>query len=792
MRSAKRIPPFAIKDDEVFGSHRVATLCALQVLRPQRWAFTLRSPTVNQDTRRARAREDMSFRQQRDSQNRIRRLALLCTGVAALVVAAHWPVLSARALSFDDGQYLAENELVQHPGFESARRFLTEVLEPSTVRGYYQPLAMISLMLDYAAGGRPDNLLPFHITSLALHIANTVLVIVVFHLLFGQAWPAALVGLLYGLHPVAVEPIAWISDRKTLLATMFSLVSMSLYVRCVSDGRWRLYVACLVAYILALMSKPTAAPLPLLFLLLDAWPLRRLNRRAVLEKVPLVAVGLVFAALTVVSQQRTASVTLPAARSLGELLLTSTYNAAFYFRKLFWPTGMSGYYMLPEPLALSNPVVLGGCLGSVLLCACVLVCLRWSRALLVGWLFYLIAVSPTLGVIGFTNVSAADKFAYLPLVGLLVPVGAALSAGWVAGRKPRRSRLAAFVALMLVAVLAMGEALATRRTLGHWRDSETLFRYMLAHAPRAWQPHNSLANDLVKQGRLDEAFEHYAEALRLRPDYFEGHGSLAAVLLNLERFEEAERHYRAALAQRPDSAKVHAGLAGALAGQRRYEESVAHFQKALRLDPDSASTHYNFARVLAECGRRAAAIEHYQEAVRLAPNHYKGHYNLAQLLIAQGRAVEAVAHLEQALRIQPELQEAHLGLGEIALAQARTADAVAHFRAALRLAPGQTAVMSKLAWLLATNPDPQERDAAEAIELAERVCESTGYADPAYLDTLAAAYAASGRFDAAIKALRRAIELAEVQAPGLVVELKQRLSLYDAGRPYHELSDRSP
>jgi hypothetical protein len=214
----------------------------------------------------------------------LRLLAVSLAIVCFVVTAAHWPALSAKAISIDDDQYLVDNLLVQNPSIESARRFLTEVLEPSTVRGYYQPLSMISLMCDYALGGRPANLRQFHRTSLALHTVNTALVIVLLYLLFGRPLIAAGVGLLFGVHPMTVEPIPWVGERKTLLAAFFALWCLILYVRFARKGSRRVYFGCVVTYVLALMSKPTSTPLPVLMLLIDYWPLKRLNRRTLLEK----------------------------------------------------------------------------------------------------------------------------------------------------------------------------------------------------------------------------------------------------------------------------------------------------------------------------------------------------------------------------------------------------------------------------------------------------------------------------------------------------------------------------
>jgi tetratricopeptide (TPR) repeat protein len=728
----------------------------------------------------------------RESRRRVRLLVFFCAVVALLVAAVHWPVLSTEALSFDDGQYLTENELVQNPGFESAGRFLTEVLEPSTVRGYYQPLSMISLMLDYAAGGRPDHLFPFHCTSLCLHVVNTVLVVVLLYLLFGQPWPAALVGLLYGIHPLTVEPIPWVAERKTLLGAFFALWCLILYVRYVRRTSRTLYVAVVVVYVLGLMSKPTTVPLPALLLLLDVWPIRRVNKRTLVEKAPLFIIGGIFAVITLVSQRNTANVVMPSEIPPGRIPLMLCHNIVFYLLKTLAPTNMSAWYAFPEPFAISRPMVLAGVVATCVLIPGLLISARWTRAWLVGWLFFFVAIFPTLGIIGFHPIIAADRHAYLPLIGFLLPATWLLGRFWSSASRVGRRRVGQVAAGVVVLSLGVCESVATRRTLAYWRDSETLFRYMLSTAPRVGYLHHSLANRLMKQGRLDEAFEHYAEALRLQPDYFEGHGSLAVVLLNLGRFAEAEPHYRAALRLRPDDAKAREGLAGALAGQGRLEESLEEFAEALRLKPRFPSAHYNLARVLADHGRIAEAIERYENTLRLKPDHYKAHYNLAQLLISQRRMDEGVAHLHEVLRYQPDFPEAHQSLGHVALARGGIEDAITHFRAVIRQRPDSVDVANNLAWLLATHRDAAVRDAAEAVGLAEQACEATGFVEPAYLDTLAAAYAASGRFEDAIEVSVKAIRLAAPKNPGLVGELEQRLRLYRQGRPYRAATGSSP
>ncbi|HSW45800.1 MAG TPA: hypothetical protein VLM89_09535, partial [Phycisphaerae bacterium] len=348
------------------------------------------------------------------------RARLLAPVLVAMVLAAvavvHYPALSARAIAFDDEQYLVENRLVRQPGWTSTWRFLSEVLEPSTVGGYYQPLTMISLMADVAAGGRPDNLRPFHRTSLILHAINTGLVVWLLFMLFRHLWVAAAVGLLFGLHPLTVEPIPWIGERKTLLAAFFSLISLILYVRHSRSSGYRWYCGCLVAYILALMSKPTSTPLPLVFLLMDFWPLGRLSWRSVIEKLPLLAVGAVFAVITVVSQGRTAHITMPTEYSPARIPLLLCHNIVFYPLKMIWPVHLTSHYPLPEPMSPADPMILAGLIGTCVLIPALLLSLRRTRACATGWLIFFLMLLPTTGIIGFTTVIASDKYAYLPAI----------------------------------------------------------------------------------------------------------------------------------------------------------------------------------------------------------------------------------------------------------------------------------------------------------------------------------------------------------------------------------------
>ena len=390
---------------------------------------------------------------------------ILLFAVCAVVLAVHWPTLSAQALSSDDSQYLVHNFLVRNPSWTSARIFLTEVLSPSTVGGYYQPMPMISLMFDYALGGRTDNLFVFHCTALTLHILNTALVITLLYLLFESTWIAAATGLLFGIHPMTIESVVWVSERKTLLAALFSFSSLVFYVRYARSKDWKLYLGCFVAYVFALMSKPTSTPLPILLLLLDFWPLKRLSLRAVFEKLPFFAIGFASAIITYFSQSGTSTVGLPSERGLMPIALVICHNIFFYPFKILWPVNVFSYYAYPSPFSLSNPLLLAAVIGSFLIVLLLIISLRRTRAILTGLLIFFIAVLPTMQVIGFSNVIASDKFAYIPSIGFLMLLAA--FAGWLCSRNS--SLISNITVSVLVVILAGAEAVATRHYLGYWR-----------------------------------------------------------------------------------------------------------------------------------------------------------------------------------------------------------------------------------------------------------------------------------------------------------------------------------
>ena len=678
-------------------------------------------------------------------------LAATLLAVGLIVAAVHSPVLRAQARSFDDTQFVTYNPLVTHPSWQSVGRFFSEVLQPSTVRGYYLPVSMTSLMLDYALGGRADNLLAFHRTSLALHVLNTILIVLILLRLFGALVPAALAGLMFGLHPLTVEPTAWIGERKTLLAAFFALSSLLAYLRHVQAPNrraWRL--TSLALYLLALLSKPTVTMLPVLLVLLDYWPLRRPFVKALVEKWPFLLLSTASAVVTLLSHYRTAGIATSTRMDVLRWPLHAAYLLAFYLRKIVWPADLSCAYQPPAPLTLLNPAVLPGVIGVCALTVLLAAVARRQRGPLAGWLFFVAAIAPTLGLVQYSWVIAADKYVYFPALGILMPLAAGLAAAW---RARRAEGVGPGLLLLLSLSLLAAEARGVRATLRNWTDSLTLCRHMEKIAPDAPAVQNQLGVVLAERSENEEALGHLRRATVLVPDYAEAQYNLGYVLAMQGLNRESIPHLQKAaelLPQDPETASV---LGTSLYRAGRLDEAEAELRRALRLDPNHVQALDQLGGVLLVRGHVAEGVELIQRAVDLAPGEAVLHFRLASSLgLLGGRAPEVATHLREAMRLEPTWAEP----------------------------------FNALAWIRSTSPDAAERDSAEALGCARRAVELTQGKDPKVFDTMAAALAEAGRFDEAAGWELRALAAGDTLEPRLAGDFGARLQLYKRGLAYRE------
>ncbi len=674
----------------------------------------------------------------------------LAVGLALAVVVAHAPVLRANAIALDDPLFLVQNRLVLHPSFESARRFFAEVLEPSTVSAYYLPLSMTSLMLDVAAGGSPTHLATFHATSLALHVAATLLLFLVLRRLCGSAVPAALAALLFGVHPLMVEPIASAGERKTVLATALAFASVWAHVRFAQDRArgWR--AASLVLFVLALLAKPSALALPLVLLVLDAWPLRRLSRDALLEKWPYLALAVTSAAITVLAVQRTWEFGDPPPLDAPLLALKACWLLGFYAGKVVWPVELSTVYASPAPFTLANPAVLAGVAGGVALSLAAWLARRRAPALLAGWSAFVLLLAPTFGILRFSAVIAYDRYVQLPAFGLALALAAALAAAWRAPGAPRPAARAALVLAMLG--LALAESAGTRATLAHWRDSLTLWRHAVHVSPRVPDSHNGLGATYSELHESDAAIAEFERAIAVEPGYVDAHQNLGRELLLTGRVKAAlpELGYAVTHSPRSPAAALELGLGFEAVG--RLGDAEAQFRRALALRPDDIRALSPLGTVLVLEGRTDEGLAILRQALARSPNDARADFTLAAALAqASGPSVEVVRLLNDALARDPRFLPA----------------------------------LNELAWLRATAADPAWRDTAEALRLSERALAVATRPDANALDTRAAALAAAGRFDEAVATAERAVSLARAaNDDSLATSASRRLAGYRRGQAF--------
>ena len=549
---------------------------------------------------------------------------LTLVAVLGIVLATYWPALSARAQYMDDKFYIGTT-LTQHPSWASVRTFFREVFAPSMVNGYYQPLAFVSVMLDFLDPAAAHSLLPFHRTTLLLHLLNVALVVFLLHSLFRNWITAGLLALLYGLHPMNADAVLWIAERKTVLCAFFALSSLLLYLAYARHaeqtgrGDWKRYSASLFLYGCALLSKPTALPVVAVLLVLDYSPLGRLGRRTLVEKVPFVVLAVLSAAVTVVSQVHSGEAGTVHFIKFYYVPLTIAYGVGFYLLKVIWPTGLVSDYLYPQPLGLTNIEVLGSAIIALGVIAAIVLSVRRTRAWLAGGLFFFAMLLPTLGLIRYTSSIATNRSMYLPMVGLLLPLQWALSGLWQRGVGALRVSAVRVIVVCGGATLAMASAYATRNYESHWQDTVTLLRYYLSQQPNDWRLHTRMGNEWIQLGDHRAAIGEFNEAIRLNRGWTENHLNAGRALFTVGDYAEAAQAIAIALEQTPNDWRAHMLMAMTRQRLGHLEGALQEFQSASRLAPKAAVPHFNIGNIFAQQGKLDEAAAEYQETLRLEP-----------------------------------------------------------------------------------------------------------------------------------------------------------------------------
>jgi tetratricopeptide (TPR) repeat protein len=526
--------------------------------------------------------------------------------LAAAVAVAFSPVLGNGFVNLDDSAYVLKNPHVV-PGLtpEGAAWALT-ALES----GNWHPLTWLSHMLDVSLFGLwPGG---HHLTSLLLHLANTLLLFLLLERMTGAIAPAAAVAALFGIHPLHVESVAWVAERKDVLSTFFGIAAAGAYLGYVRRPGAGGYLAVTMFFALGLASKPMLVTLPLIFLLLDWWPLgrRQAATRLFVEKVPLLLLSAVSGAAAILAQTKESAV---APLGLYPVLLrleNAAVAAARYLGQAALPRNLSVIVPHPDAYPLWKPLLAAGLLFGLTVLA---VRQRKIRPqLLLGWAWYVITLTPVIGLVQVGSQASADRYTYVPLIGIFIAVAWSLA--------PPLGRLATrWPVVVLVAALTATLVLLTHRRTLVWRDSATLFADAVAVDPKNLWAHYYLAGHLASNGRQQEAIEHYRRALALRPTFIQSRVNLGVTLMTMGRAEDAEREFREALRQQPRHPMALQNLSLALAHQRRMREALSVSLELLAVKPAEADDYNNLAIFYLNLGDLASARSAWEELRRLDP-----------------------------------------------------------------------------------------------------------------------------------------------------------------------------
>lgn len=692
--------------------------------------------------------------------------------VAALVIAlaASFPyaaVLRHEFVAVDTASYLADNEHVNTGlSFANVAWAFT-----SFHASNWHPLTWISHMLDVELfGSKPAG---HHAMNVLLHAVNSVLCLWILARATGRFGASVVVAAVFAVHPLHVESVAWIVERKDLLATAFGFVSIAAWMRYARSGSKGAYVAAFVSCACSLMSKPMLVTLPFVLLLLDAWPLARTKRgwRALaLEKAPFFVLAAASCWITLRAQAAGGAVQGLADLALSARIENAAASLGWYAAKIVWPSDLSFHYALASTRSID--VVLGA--SFALLSTWVAFATRVKRPWIAfGWCFFAGTLVPVLGLVQVGGQAHADRYAYVPMLGLLVAIV------WVVDELVIERRVVQIAAV--AAVLAL-TAMARER-VDAWKDSETLARRALAVDPENHVARSLLGWTLVQKGHVEEGLVELDRAVAIEPRDPDARRNYGRALLGAGRLADAERELRRAALLRPNDASVLVDLGPLLSARGLFDSAATILSRAVELSPDDAQARIAYGEHLDRTGDIAGSEREFRRAVELAPDDPRARVDLAAACMVSDRRDEARAHLDRALWIDAKSAQASQLRAKIRAQDGDAAGAAADLRVALATRPNWPLAEADLAWVLATARDESLRRPTEALALATSAVNADNNERAVYLDVLAAAYAANGRFDAAVKTAEFAEKRArEDGQTALAARIAARLAAYKEDR----------
>ncbi len=746
-----------------------------------------------------------------------RRDFLISLLLVLVTIGVYWPVRHYEFINFDDPYYVYENNFVirglSRDGIVWAFSQLTGEAT------YWHPVTWLSHMLDCQLFGTNAGM--HHLVNVLFHAANAVLLFLVLKRMTGAPWRSAVVAALFAWHPLQVDSVAWVTERKNVLSTCLGLLTMLAYLRYVRQPGAGRYALVMVCFGLGLMAKPILVTMPLILLLLDIWPLQRFQIstldsqvstffRLVGEKMPLLVLSAASAAVTIIGHAELKSLRAFDGLPIGARLANALVSYVRYLGKLIWPVDLAVFYPYPE--AWSPLAVISATLCVTGTTALVIYLVRQRPYLAVGWFWYVGTLLPVIGLVQAGSQSMADRFSYVPMIGLFIMVVwsvADLMRVW-----PHRK-----TAQQIITVVVLTACLAVTHTqLPYWRNSVSLWTRAVSCTSRNSTAHGHLGNSLVEKGHLAEAIPHYRDAIEfdgrnaqahynlgvlyfkagrvdeaiglwqkatgINPNYADAYNNLGLAFFEMGRVDEGIAHWKKAIAINPNHAASHRNIGNAYLKSGRAGEAVLHLKQTIAINPGDANTHNELAAVLFTMGLMDEAIVYWQRAVELDPRNGANYFSLGLAYFKKGLVDKAVAHYQKAVEINPHDADIYNNLGHALFKMGRISEALTHLQKAVEIEPQSLTARNNLAWALATGPVPPLRNGVQAIALAEQSLQLAGGSNPELLGTLAASYAEAGQFSNAVATAQQALQLAAQQGNQLLsTKLHRELGLYQLGLP---------
>jgi len=643
--------------------------------------------------------------------NDTRAKVLICIFLIVATFCIYSQVQDHEFINFDDNRLVTKSSLVQ-AGLtnENIIRVFT-----TTHVGGWAPITSISYMLDYQLYGL--NPKGFLLTNLFFHIANSLLLFLILFRMTGAIWQSAFVAVVFALHPLNVDSVAWVAERKNVLSTFFLLLTIWAYIHYAAKPTIKSYGLVFLLFAFGLMSKSMIVTLPFLLLLLDYWPLERfeLGRREgefktaqkdkyfngeksisklVLEKFPLLILSALCSIMTLILFKKAHGE--PVAQDPVSILTILTNVMISYFEylwKMLWPKGLAILYAHPgNTLAVWKGVLCG--IALLVITTISIKLIRKAPYFVVGWFWYLGTLIPVIGFITLGHHLIADRYAYLSLIGIFVIIAwgvPELLKEW----HYRKNVLKASAGILILTLMPI-----TWIQVSHWKSSITVFKHAIKVTDKKYPgfsvAHNNLGNALVAEVKNEEAISHYKMAININPDFSLAHYNLGNILSTERKIEEAISHYKMAIKLKPDFAEAHNNLGNALFAERKNEEAISHYKMAIKLKPDYADAHNNLGNALSAEGKIEEAISHYKMAIKLKPDYALAHNNLGNALSTERKIEEAISHYKMAIKIKPDYAAAHNNLGAALFNAKMTEEAIDYFKEAIRIRPGFAAAQKNL------------------------------------------------------------------------------------------------